>query len=374
MDITDLKIGRDATFIPPLKSNLNTLKAYEKDGYDSLFFADHIMNWIPKSIWTPDITNLASVYESPHLIYEAFTMMSIASLNTRKIKLGTGVTEAFRRHPAVLAQTILTLDQLSNGRTILGIGTGEKENIIPYGIKWDNPVSRLEEAIKIIRLLWENDEKFDYNGKFWNLKNAIFSLKPHKSGRYPPIWLAAHGPRMLDITGRLGDGWLPIYLSPDTYKEKLKIIKTSAQKAGRDFEKFTPALYVNVIVDEDPDESKRMTESIIAKNHMLTLYNEDFQQYGLTHPLGDNIDGVVDYIPPNFERDTILSIINKVPSEMCYDFYINGTPDMVINRIESYAKVGVKHIVLFNYSILCDLKKIPSSNKCMKMILDYFKN
>ena len=203
MDITDLKIGRDATFLPPLKSNLNTIKAYEKDGYDSLFFADHIMNWIPKSIWTPDITNLASVYESPHLIYEAFTMMSIASLNTRKVKLGTGVTETFRRHPAVLAQTILTLDQLSNGRTILGIGTGEKENIIPYGIKWDNPVSRLEEAIKIIRLLWENDEKFDYNGKFWNLKNAIFSLKPHKAGRYPPIWLVAHGPRMLDITGRL---------------------------------------------------------------------------------------------------------------------------------------------------------------------------
>jgi phthiodiolone/phenolphthiodiolone dimycocerosates ketoreductase len=373
MDIEDLKIGRDGTFIPPFKSNINTIKSYETDGYDSIFFADHILNWIPESIWHPNITNLAKVYESPHLIYEVFSMMTTAALNTKKVKLGTGVTETFRRNPAVLAQTIITQDQLSNGRTILGIGTGEKENLTPYGINWEKPVSRLEEAIEIIRLLWENDEKFNYNGKFWKLKNAVLSLKPSKKGKFPPIWIAAHGQRMLDITGRLGDGWLPIYLDPNSYKKKLLLIKESAKKVGRDPETITPALYVNVIIDEDLDEVDKMIKSPIAKNHLLTLYNEDYKRLGISHPLGESVDGVIDYIPTNYEQHTMLEILKKVPVEMCRKYYFNGTPDEVISRIEEYAKIGVKHIVLFNYSLLCDINKIPSSNKCMKIVLDYFK-
>jgi phthiodiolone/phenolphthiodiolone dimycocerosates ketoreductase len=374
MDIDNLSIGRDGTFIPPFKSNLNSIKSFENDGYNSIFFADHIINWIPESIWSPEIVNLAKVYESPHLIYEAFTMMTTAVLNTRKVKLGTGVTETFRRHPAVLAQTMLTLDQASNGRIILGIGTGEKENITPYGIKWDKPVSRLEEALEIVRSLWEKEEKFDFDGQFWQLKNAILTLRPHKVGKFPPIWIAAHGPRMLDITGRLGDGWLPIYLKPNLYEEKLKLVRDSARKVGRSPDEITPALYANVIIDEELEESDKMLESVIAKNHLLTLYSEDFESYGISHPLGENIDGVIEYIPPNYNKDEILQILEKVPLKMCRDFYLNGTPDDVIGQIETYAKSGVKHIVLFNYSVLCDLQKIPSSNICMKRVLEYFKN
>ena len=374
MDISDLKIGRDGTFIPPFKSNLNTIKSYEKDGYDSIFFADHIINWIPESIWSPDITNLATVFKSPHLIYEAFTMMATAALNTNKIRLGTGVTETFRRNPAVLAQTVMTMDHLSNGRIILGLGTGEKENIIPFGINWENPVSRLEEAVKIIRLLWHKEEKFDFNGNFWKLKNARLALKPSKKGKFPPIWIAAHGKRMLDITGRLGDGWFPIYLDPETYKDKLKIIYESAKREGRSSDEITPALYLNVIIDENREDCDKMLKMPITKNHLLTLYDEDFRRYGIPHPLGDNINGVIDYIPPNYDRETILKFLDKIPVEMCQDFYINGTPDEVISQIENYAKVGAKHIVLFNYTLLCDIKKIPTSNKCLKVVLDYFKN
>ncbi len=374
MDIDDLKIGREGTFVPPFKSNINTIKNYEKYGYDSIFFADHILNWIPESIWTPEITDLANVYNSPHLIYEVFSMMTVAALNTKKIRLGTGVTETFRRQPAVLAQTILTLDELSRGRVILGIGTGEKENTVPYGIKWESPVGRLEEAIKIIKKLWKSDKKFDYDGKFWKLKNAILRLKPFKKGKFPPIWIAAHGPRMLDITGRLGDGWLPILIKPDPYKEKLNIIRNSAKKVGRNPDEITPALIVCIIVDEEREEVDKMLESPITKNNLLPLYNEDFKKYGMSHPLGENIDRTLEYIPTYYDKKSMLEILEKIPTQMCRDFYLNGTPDEIIGQIEEYAKVGVKHIVLFNVSLLCGLKYIPRSNKCMKNIIEYFKN
>jgi alkanesulfonate monooxygenase SsuD/methylene tetrahydromethanopterin reductase-like flavin-dependent oxidoreductase (luciferase family) len=70
----------------------------------------------------------------------------------------------------------------------------------------------------------------------------------------------------------------------------------------------------------------------------------------------------------------MLEILKKIPNKMCRDFYLNGTPDEIIGQIEKYAKVGVKHIILFNVSILCGLKYIPRSNKCMKSIIKYFRN
>ena len=374
MDINDFKIGREGTFIPPFRSNINTVKSYEKDGYDSILFADHILNWIPESIWTPEITDLANVYPSPHLIYDVFSMLITTALSTKKIHFGTGVTEPFRRNPAVLAQTFLTLDELSRGRVILGIGTGEKENTVPYGIEWDKPVSRLEEAITIIKKLWESDKKIDYNGNFWKLKNAILRLNPFKKGKFPPIWIAARGPRMLNITGRLGDGWLPILLKPEVYKEKLSIIRKAAQKAGRVPDDITPALIVSIIIDEEREEVDKMLENPITKNNLIPLYHEDFKPYGLSHPLGENIDGTLEFIPTYYDKKSMLEMLEKIPTQMCRDFYLNGTTDEIIGQIEKYAKVGVKHIILFNVSILCGLKYIPRSNKCMKAIIEYFKN
>jgi len=256
----------------------------------------------------------------------------------------------------------------------LGIGAGEKENTVPYGIKWEKPVSRLEEAVIIIRKLWESDEKVNYDGNIWKLENALLRLNPFKKGKFPPIWIAARGNRMLDITGRLGDGWLPIFLKPEVYKEKLRILRKCTQKADRNMDEITPAVILGVITDEDREEVDKMLKNPITKNNLITLYHEDFKPYGLSHPLGENIDGTLEFIPTNYDKDSVLQILEKIPNKMCHDFYLNGSSDEVIGQIENYSKVGVKHIILFNVSILCGSKYIPRSNKCMKKIISYFKN
>jgi phthiodiolone/phenolphthiodiolone dimycocerosates ketoreductase len=365
MDFSDLKIGREGTFIPPFKSNINTVKSYENEGYDSIFFADHILNWIPESIWTPDITDLATVYSSSHLIYDVFAMMTVAALNTKKIYLGTGVTETFRRNPAVLAQTFLTLDELSRGRVILGIGAGEKENTVPYGIKWEKPVSKK---------LWKSDDQVNYDGSIWKLEKALLRLNPFKKGKFPPIWIAARGNRMLNITSKLGDGWLPIFLRPEVYKEKLRILREYTQKADRNMDEITPAVILGVITDEDREEVDKMLKNPITKSSLIPLYHDDFKPYGLSHPLGENMDGTLEFIPTHYNKESILQLLEKIPTKMCHDFYLNGSPDEVIDQIENYAKVGAKHIILFNVSMLCGLKYIPRSNMCMKKIISYFKH
>jgi len=373
MDIDDIRIGTEGTFFPPFENGINTIKRIEDRGYDSVWWADHLMAWIPESIWTPDIAEVAAYQATPHVFFDALCTIAVAAWNTKRILLGPAVTETFRRHPAVLAQAFLTLDHLSKGRVILGIGAGEGENVTPYGIKWNKPVSRLEEAIEIIRLLWESDKKVDFDGKFWKLKDAVLGLEPYEKGKYPPIWIAAMRPKMLEMTGRLGDGWLPLNLDLNLYKEGLGIIRDSAMKAGRDPDDITPALYASAVLDQDHEECHRMLETRMAKNSVLVLPPEIFERYGVQHPFGENFYGLLEYIPTRYDRKTMLEALEKVPTKLCEDHTLHGTPDEIIGQIEKYAKIGLKHIVIFNMTVLLDIRKIKSSFGCMKKILAYFK-
>ncbi len=373
MDVDNIKIGTMSAFLPPFDKGISTVQRIENAGYDSAWWLDHLMGWVPESIWTPEITELARYQSSPHVFFDTLCTLAVAAWNTKNILLGPSVTETFRRHPAMLAQAFLTLDHISKGRAILGIGAGEGENITPYGIKWSKPAGRLEEAIKIIRLLWENREKVDFDGKFWKLKDAVLGLEPYREGKYPPIWIGAHRPRMLDITGRLGDGWLPAILDDDFYANGLKTIRESAKKAGRTQDEITPALWAYSVLDEDHSESLRMLESPLAKNYLLTLPSEIFERYGIQHPLGEDFYGLLDYIPTRYDQKTVLNAISKIPRKMCEDHYMHGTPDEIISQIEKFARLGMQHIVLCNMTFFFDVSKMRSSFNCMKKIVGYFK-
>jgi len=370
----DVKIGTMSAFLPPFDKGIDRIKRIEDVGYDSAWWPDHLMGWVPESIWTPDIVEIAAYQENPHVFFEACCTLAVAAWNTERILLGPSVTEAFRRHPAMLAQAFLTLDHISKGRVILGIGAGEGENVTPYGIEWSRPASRLEESIKIIKLLWENDGKVDYDGEFWKLKDAVLGLEPYEKGKYPPIWIAAHGPKMLEITGRLGDGWFPATPDIEFYKEGLRTIRETAKRAGRNPDEITPALWSYIVLDEDHDECLRMLETPLAKNYMLTLPNEVFERYGTHHPLGEDFYGLLDYIPTRYNREEILDALEKIPRKVCEDYYLYGTPDEVIGEIEKFAKVGMKHIVLSNMTFFFDVSKLRSSFNCMKKVVEYFKS
>ncbi len=373
MDISEVKIGIFNTYTPPFENGIKTTKMYEKAGFDSLWVPDHIMSWFPDAIWTPNIVNIASVIKNPHDSYNIFPVMAIIANNTKKVSIGTAVTETFRHHPALLAHLIITLDHISKGRIILGIGFGEGENVTPYGIKWEKPVSRLEESIKIIKLLWKHDKKVDFDGKFWKLNDAVLSLKPYRKNKAPPIWVGAHGPQMLELTGKLGDGWLPWSINLDDYKESLEKIQNHAKNVGRNPDEITPGISLPVIIDEKREECDKMLASPLAKNQLLVGSSEYFQSYGISHPLGENFNGIYDFIPTKYDKKTLLEAYEKIPMKMCKDNFLNGTPDEIIEKVEKYFKTGVKHMIFVNYTTICDVTKNQSSYLCLKKVLDYFK-
>jgi phthiodiolone/phenolphthiodiolone dimycocerosates ketoreductase len=152
-----------------------------------------------------------------------------------RLRLGTAVTDVGRRNPAVTAQAAATLHLLTRGRAILGIGTGEREGNEPYGVDWSKPVARFEEAMATIRALWNSGgELVTRDSPFFPLHNAIFALPPYR-GKWPEIWIAAHGPRMLRATGRYADAWFPAATArPKNYAAGLERVRSAASDAGRD--------------------------------------------------------------------------------------------------------------------------------------------
>ncbi len=378
-DIHEIKVGTVAPFIFPFERSVKTAKRIEEIGYDSMWYPDHLMGFIPETIWTPDITPLAFFQNSPHTFPDPFTLMAAHAVETSTIQLGVSVTETIRRHPAVLAQTALTLDHISRGRTILGVGAGEIENIEPYGLDFTAPVSRLQENLKIIRLLWSDQvQKKSFEGRFTSLKDAVLTLEPYKT--YPPIWLGAMGPKMLRLTGECADGWLPVGINvPDSrerYQKGLHTIRESAKKAGRDPDALTAGLYAMVCVAKTHQECHELFSKPLAKAWALATSEEPFTAAGSEHPFSTperEFYALLHYVPTRYSRKDTLQAMDRIPEDVLEYCFIHGTEDEIIEIVEDFARVGLQHIVFWNLTGMIEPTKNRESLEILKSVLRYIK-
>ncbi|MFW9911677.1 MAG: LLM class flavin-dependent oxidoreductase [Candidatus Thorarchaeota archaeon] len=371
-DIHDLEIGAPGPFLPPYEHVLRNAKTIDSLGYDSMAFPDHFAGFIPESIWTGDITPLSFLQGSPHTYFEISAIMAACAAATENVRLVSSVTEPIRRHPILLAQMFLTLDHISSGRAIMGIGAGEIENIEPYGLRYSGQVGKLREALQIIRKVWETSEPFDFDGKFWKMKDAVMSLRPVNPERPPPIWIAAHGPKTLKIAAEFGDGWIPTLLPPKQYGEMLKEIKGHRRKLDKTGP-FTAALWNWCILDEEPSVCQELKQHPIAKAFALLGDSEYWKKrWGFEHPFGD-FNAATDYVPMRYTREQTLQAIEQIPDEVLDEFYISGDAETIIKMLEEYARAGLNHIILWNVTGMFDLERVKSSYKVLKEILAYVK-
>ncbi len=367
-----MEIGAPGPFLPPWENVVKVARVIDSLGYDSMAFPDHFAGFIPESMWTPDITPLALLQPSPHTYYELSSIMAACAVLTERTRLISAVTEPLRRHPVLLAQTFLTLDHISNGRVIMGIGAGEAVNLTPYGISYSAQVGKLKEALEIIHTIWQTDQPFDYDGRYYKLHGAVLSLRPVVPDRPPPIWIAAHGPKMLKITAEFGDGWIPTLLSPTEYSARLRVIDDHRRRLGRDGP-FTPALWNWYVLDEDEAEQARLLQTPLARAFALLHPASEWRRLGHTHPFGEDFYSLRDYVPMRMERKVILDALNSVPEDVLYDFYSVGDAETVIKQLEAYARAGLKHMIIWNATGMFDLNKARSSNKILKEVLRYVK-
>jgi alkanesulfonate monooxygenase SsuD/methylene tetrahydromethanopterin reductase-like flavin-dependent oxidoreductase (luciferase family) len=212
--------------------------------------------------------DLVGVQDHPYQrsFYDAWTLLTAMAMRTERITVFPDVANLQLRPPAILAKSAASLDRLSDGRVELGLGAGGfSEAVVAFGGPKRTPaesVSALEEAIQVIRLVWASDRNARFEGKFYSLKGANTGPPAaHPIG----IWLGAYRPRMLEITGRLADGWVPSYgyVKADDLGVASARIDAAARAAGRDPKAIRRILNIGPPPEEDAVEL--MTNLAIAQ-------------------------------------------------------------------------------------------------------------
>ena len=195
--------------------------------YDSFFVTDHFLRpHAPKDLTVKQNATL-----------EAWTLLANLAAKTSRIRLGTCVTPMPLRKPEILAKMVATVDILSEGRVILGVGAGwDKPEFEVYGSWYSDGerVERTREGIELVKKLWTEDVA-DYDGKYYKAKGAICEPKPVQKGG-PPVWLGAIHDKMLKLTGDLADAWFPgraVGATIEHYAASVPKIKEEASKVGR---------------------------------------------------------------------------------------------------------------------------------------------
>lgn len=348
-----LTVGLPAGIMPPADRVIEMAKRNEAQGFDAVWWPDHLMGWHPDALWTEDVTPLAEVQPNPHVYFDPLVMMGLVGAATERLRVGVVVTDVIRRPAPVLAQTMLTLDHATKGRSILGLGSGERLNVSPYGLPFDRPVTRLSEGIDVIRLLWEADGPVDYEGRYHHLDRAVLGMSPY--GDAPPeIWTAAHGPRMLSLTGAKADGWLPTKVPLDTYRSQLERIRKASVDAGRPEDVVTPGLLSYVLVGPDPETVEELKARPLVRALCVLLPSETFRELGVTPPLEGSGSGFHDFVPTDVDRAEAMRIVEAIPPKVVEHYAFCGTPEQVVESIRPYAGAGMEHLILWNVTPFAD--------------------
>lgn len=180
----------------------------------------------------------------------------------------------------------------------------------------------------------------------------MFALPPYR-GKWPQIWIAAHGPRMLRAVGRYGDGFFPGFAhSPREYAGRLDAVRAAASDAGRDPMSIVPALWMPLITGPTRAQVDEALESEVIKAWALTAPDEFFAQHGTQRPLGVGFSGGQDLLPQDWDEQTALSYIKGIAPEVMDDLLLAGTPEEVIDRAAEWRDCGVRYMVLVHVNFL----------------------
>lgn len=196
---------------------------------------------------------------------DAFTVLSLLACHTSTLRLGTGIVSVFSRTPALLAQSIASLDLISQGRATLGLGTSGRIVIQDWhGLPYRQPLDRTREYVEIIRLALSGGP-VDYQGRFFQLRRFRLGLSPVQQRL--PLYLASLGPKNLELTGQLADGWLPIWVDNRRLPDLKETVAKAASKAGRDISEITVApqiLCYTAATEEDLAEAAAQVRGHMA--------------------------------------------------------------------------------------------------------------
>jgi F420-dependent oxidoreductase-like protein len=280
------------------------------------------------------------------------TVLAWLASQTERIRIGSAIFQIPGRSPAMTAMTAATLDNLSDGRMILGIGTsGPQVAEGWHGQRFAKPLERTREYVQILRMALAR-ERVEFTGKHYELPLPDGPGKALKLMIAPvqeriPIYIAAIGPKNTQLTGEIADGWIPTFFSPEHVGEMRKLLEEGAARAEGDKkidDSFDVAPTVNVCVDDDVEKARDAMRPVLALyvggmgSRKQNFYNALMRRYGYEEA-AEEVQSL--YLDGKKEEAAAA-----LPGELIDKVSLCGPPDRIKERLELYREAGVGTLMI----------------------------
>jgi probable F420-dependent oxidoreductase len=285
--------------------------------FDSVWVSDHII--LPKQVasFYPYSTDGVATFRPEEPYYEPLSALNFLAGCTHRVRLGTHVLILPYRNPVLTAKILATLDVLSEGRVILGVGVGWMEEEF-QALGLDTFSERGEvtnEYIRLFKELWTEEEP-DFQGKYYSISGAGFLPKPVQQP-HPPIWIGGHTGPAIRRAAELGDGWMPIglrppaILEPEELAEKIARLRILTRRAGRPEDAVALCFSTNVAFERRPGPSRRM---MTGRPEQIAADLRQYQDLGVENFIlsfqADSVSGLRECME-QFSREVVPLIPKK---------------------------------------------------------------
>jgi probable F420-dependent oxidoreductase len=277
-------------------------------------------------------------------LYNRSATIAVAEMaaRTSRCTVGTAIAYGVGRSPLTLAAEARDLDELSEGRFVLGVGNGTRRMISDWhGQDPDAPAVRMEELVGLLRRLWrQHREPIDHEGRFYRLRLAPTGDLEEPLREEIPIYTAGVNPRMVEVAGRVADGLLGHVLFTTGYIEDvvLPAIELGAQRTGRDPGDVRVASLVLASVDDDPEVARREAAAMLAFYASAKTYAPVLERIGFA----DEAAAVRDA----FARGDEEAMVAAIPDRMVDALAVAGTPEDVRSQLRRYEGL-LDHAILY---------------------------
>lgn len=271
--------------------------------------------------------------------HDSLALLSHIGTLTRRVRLGTAIVNVFSRTPALLAMASVTLGDLFDGRFILGLGTSTRALVENWhGLRFDRPVSRLRDAIGVIRQATGGQE-VRWHGKTLTVEGLRLRIKPRSAP--PPIYLATLAPSAMALVGELADGWLPYLLPARGLPESIARIRADALRAGRPADAVRIAPMVLTAVSENADAARDAARRHIGfyLGAMGPHYRAFVARFGF--------EGEVQQIHAAWKQGERAAAYDAVTDTMLDEIAVAGTPAECRDKLARLRHMGVDLPILF---------------------------
>jgi alkanesulfonate monooxygenase SsuD/methylene tetrahydromethanopterin reductase-like flavin-dependent oxidoreductase (luciferase family) len=271
---------------------------------------------------------------------DQFSLLTQVALQTSKIKLGTGIAPVYGRSPGVLAMTYATLDEISEGRAIVGLGTSGARVIEHWhGQPFEKPIQRTKEYCQIINMIMQGEKVF-HDGEVFKLQRG-FKLLFNPVRTHIPIYIASISPKSMETVGEVADGWMPIYWPKSKYREGLQVVRDAAAKAGRDPNAVENVASLTTVIENDPVKAKRMAAGPVSwyVTNMGDFYHRMLSRNGFADEVAAMRKAGEEHRPMPFQTNDAL--MEAMGDRLLDETAIYGDLETVSAGIEERRQLGV---------------------------------